>query len=155
MFFSPVVSFEGRSSEDAGDFQARKTRSSVAGHVKASISPPALRPGSDRSAGTCMERQQMTISLSRLSGKTLSATSREWIDWSPIREETERGRHKVAGEPFRRRMESMAATLSRLSRDEAHHFTPIPDSPDSSGYSGEALCMDCLCCRMAKYSPVS
>lgn len=49
---------------------------------------------------------------------------------------------KFVAKEFQERMESITASLSRLSREEARHFTPLTDSPDSNGSSGACLTSD-------------
>ncbi|CDI74467.1 hypothetical protein, conserved [Eimeria praecox] len=137
VLFSPVISPKESSSSNVWNCPPK---SSTAEEMEDTMSPTirrltrsaAERPFArervqHRSKCTSMRRKERTISHFRLGTQASGLSGQD--------EEPRHLRETVASEPFRERLESIAATMSRVSRSETHHFSPVPNSSDSSSNS--------------------
>lgn len=148
--FSPVISTEQSTCSNPRAEREESKKTSTAQSARLPTSPPILSP--IHSASMCrgfrkkkqcvserssMGRRVRTVSYFKLGIQTIRGISKDKADISAHAEESCHWGDKVASEQFRERLENLAATMSRLSRDETHHFSPVPDSEDSSKSSSE------------------
>lgn len=139
MLFSPVVSPKEGASSDVSNSPAK---CATAEAVKEPMSPAIRRLTQSAAYPRGVEERTHTkrthTSIPR-GASTIGTVGLGIPDngFGGPGEEPLHLRESIASEPFRERLESIAATMSRVSRSEVHHFSPVPNSSDPSSNSGK------------------